>query len=105
MHIDDRYTVEWAYIPHFYSAYYVYQYATSVAAASLLAEEVLEQHQGAVERYLRLLRAGGSDNPYELLKKAGVDLAEPAPYEALIRRMEHIMDQMEAILAKRQASP
>ena len=105
MHIDDRYTVEWAYIPHFYSAYYVYQYATSVAAASLLAEEVLEQHQGAVERYLRLLRAGGSGNAYELLKEAGVDLAEAAPYEALIRRMEHIMDQMETILAKRPPQP
>ena len=104
MHIDDRYTVEWAYIPHFYSAYYVYQYATSVAAASLLAEEVLEHRQGAAERYLRLLSAGGSAHPYELLKEAGVDLAEAAPYEALMRRMEGIMDQMEAILAKRQAA-
>ena len=56
---------------------------------------------GALERYLDLLRAGGSDYPYELVKTAGVDLATPAPYQALVARMNAIMDEIEAILAKR----
>ncbi|MCG6963125.1 MAG: oligoendopeptidase F [Acidobacteria bacterium] len=99
LRIDDAYTVEWAYIPHFYSGFYVYQYATSIAAASLLAAEVLEGRTGARARYLGLLEAGGSDYPYELLKRAGVDLADGAPYESLIQRMNGIMDEIEAILA------
>jgi oligoendopeptidase F len=99
--IDDRYCVEWAYIPHFYNGFYVYQYATSVAASSLFARRVASGEPGALERYLGLLRAGGSDYPYELVKAAGVDLATPAPYQALVARMNQIMDEIEALLAKR----
>jgi len=99
--IDDLYAIEWAYIPHFYRGYYVFQYATSIAASAAFAERILAGTPGARERYLDMLRAGGSDYPYELVKKAGVDLAEPAPYRALAARMDHIMDQIEAILAKR----
>lgn len=99
--VDDAYTVEWAYIPHFYYDFYVYQYATSIAAAQLLAERILAGEPGASERYLALLEAGGSRHPYELLREAGVDLATPAPYEALVRRMERIMDEIEAILERR----
>jgi len=101
MKIDDKYAVEWAYIPHFYNSFYVYQYATSIAASSLFAEAILEGKPGARERYLGLLKAGGSDYPYELVKRAGVDLATPAPYQALVARMNSIMDQIEAILARR----
>jgi oligoendopeptidase F len=99
--IDDLYTMEWAYIPHFYTAYYVYQYATSLAASSLMAESVLAGKPGARERYLELLKAGGSDYPYELVKRAGVDLATAAPYDAVARQMNRIMDEIEAILARR----
>jgi len=99
--IDDLYTLEWAYIPHFYRAFYVFQYATSIAASSLFAEEILKGEKGARERYLDLLRAGNSDYPYDLVKKAGVDLASPAPYRAVAARMNRIMDDMEAILARR----
>ena len=99
--IDDAYCVEWAYIPHFYNAFYVYQYATSIAASALLAQKVSRGEPGALERYEKLLRAGGSDYPYELVKAAGVDLATPAPYQALVAEMNAIMDQIEAILAKR----
>ena len=99
--IDDRYTVEWAYIPHFYRAFYVFQYATSIAASSLFAERVLKDEPGARERYLALLSAGGSDYPYELVKRAGVDLTSPAPYRAVIARMDRIMDEIEAIEARR----
>jgi oligoendopeptidase F len=57
--IDDLYAIEWAYIPHFYSSYYVFQYATSIAASSLLAEWVLEGRPGARERYMKLISSGG----------------------------------------------
>lgn len=98
--IDDAYCVEWAYIPHFYSSFYVYQYATSIAASSLFAERVEANEPGALSRYLDLLRAGGSGYPYELVKKAGVDLATPAPYQALAARMNSILDEIEAIVAR-----
>jgi oligoendopeptidase F len=98
--VDDAYCVEWAYIPHFYNGFYVYQYATSIAASALLARRVEANEPGALTRYLDLLRAGGSDYPYDLVKKAGVDLASPAPYQALIARMNSIMDEIEAILAR-----
>jgi len=99
--IDDAYAVEWAYIPHFYYNFYVYQYATSLAASALLAQQVLAGEAGARERYLALLRAGGSRYPYELLVEAGVDLAAEAPYRALEQRMTWILDEIETILAKR----
>ena len=99
--IDELYTVEWAYIPHFYRPFYVFQYATSIAASSLFADAVLKGEPGARERYLKLLSAGGSDYPYELVKAAGVDLASPAPYRAVVARMNSIMDEIEVIQARR----
>lgn len=99
--IDDLYAIEWAYIPHFYSAFYVFQYATSISAGSLFAESILRGEPGARERYIKLISAGGSDYPYELVKAAGVDLATRAPYDAVASRMNRIMDEMEAILARR----
>lgn len=98
--IDDAYALEWAYIPHFYRNFYVFQYATSMAAANLFADMVLTGEKEKVDTYLNLLRAGGSDHPYELVKSAGVDLASPAPYRSTAARMDAIMDQMEEILAK-----
>ena len=99
--IDDLYTVEWAYIPHFYYTFYVFQYATSIAASSLLADAVLKGEPGARERYLKLISSGGSDYPYELVKAAGVDLASAAPYQAVIARMNRVMDEIEAIESRR----
>jgi len=100
MNIDDEVTREWAYIPHFYTSFYVYQYATSISASQAFADKILSGEKGAVDTYLGMLKAGGSANPYELVKKAGVDLATPAPYKALVTRMNSIMDQIEAILDK-----
>jgi oligoendopeptidase F len=99
--IDDLYAVEWAYIPHFYRGFYVFQYATSISAGSMFAAEILKGTPGSRERYLNVLKAGGSRYPYELVKEAGVDLASPAPYQALVARKNMIMDQIEAIVAKR----
>jgi len=98
MTIDESFGVEWAWIPHFYFGFYVFQYATSVSASSLLARRVLDGEAGAVDQYLALLRAGGSDDSYVLLQNAGVDLATAAPYEALMAHMNAIIDRMEALL-------
>lgn len=104
VHIDDRYAIEWAYIPHFYQSFYVYQYATSIAAAAQFVKQIEQGDAQARERYLNLLRAGGSEYGYELLRQAGVDMANPQPYQALLERMSAIMDQIEAILARKPAT-
>lgn len=96
--IDDLYSIEWAYIPHFYYDFYVFQYATSIAAASGLAKKIRTGDQQAQQDFINLLKAGGSDYPYSLMKNAGIDMATPAPYRALVDRMNSIMDKMEIIL-------
>ncbi|MBC3936272.1 oligoendopeptidase F [Undibacterium sp. CY7W] len=101
MKIDDVYATEWAYIPHFYTRFYVFQYATSIAAGSMFADEVLKGTPGARDNYLNILKTGGAAYPYQLVKQAGVDLASPAPYQAVFKRMNSIMDQIEGILAKK----
>ncbi|PZP31665.1 MAG: oligoendopeptidase F [Roseateles depolymerans] len=99
MKIDPLYCQEWAFIPHFYRSFYVYQYATSITAALHFAEDILAAKPGARDTYLKLLASGGSMPPYLALKNAGLDMASPAPYQALIKRMDTLMDQMEALLA------
>lgn len=103
--IDPDYCVEWAYIPHFYYGFYVYQYATSLAGAAYFTEAIEHEDASARKRFIALLKAGGSDYPYLLYKKAGLDMATPAPYEAVIARMNHIMDQIEAIQERKLSSP
>ena len=98
MKIDDAYCSEWAYIPHFYRPFYVYQYATSIAAAAYFADQIETGGEKARENYLAVLRAGGSDYPYDVLKRAGLDMATGAPYQALLKRMNAIMDEMEQLL-------
>ncbi|HEX2789531.1 MAG TPA: M3 family oligoendopeptidase [Steroidobacteraceae bacterium] len=97
MKIDPAYCIEWAFIPHFYRNFYVYQYATSIAGAAYMTDAILKEGAPARERFLTMLRAGGSDYPYEIYKRAGIDMATPAPYRALIARMNRIMDQIEAL--------
>lgn len=97
MNIDQKYTVEWAYIPHFYRNFYVYQYATSISAAYYLMEKVQSGDEKERDNYLSILRAGGSDYPYDILKKAGVDMASSEVYAAVIRRFEQVMDEIEEL--------
>ena len=99
--IDDVDANEWEYIPHFYYDFYVFQYATSISASSLFAEWILEGKPGAREKYLKMLSSGSSDYPYNLVKAAGIDMATSAPYDAVSARMNKIMDQVEAILARK----
>jgi oligoendopeptidase F len=96
--IDDLYTNEWLFIPHFYRNMYVFQYATSKTAGTALYEKIVNEGEAGVENYKNLLKAGGSNYPYVLLAEAGVDLAKPEPYEAIVRKMNAIMDEMERLL-------
>ncbi|MBS0389347.1 MAG: oligoendopeptidase F family protein, partial [Proteobacteria bacterium] len=95
MKIDPEYCIEWAVVPHFYYNFYVYQYATSMAGAAELTDQILKEGAPARDRFIKLLSAGGSDYPYELYKRAGIDMATPAPYRALAARMNRLMDDIE----------
>ena len=97
MVVDEKIDIEWARIPHFYSDFYVYQYATGYAAASAFANAILEEKANAVEKYKGFLKAGGSDYPIEILKNAGVDMTTKEPLEATIKRFNELLDMIEKV--------
>ena len=101
MKIDPNYCIEWAFIPHFYYGFYVWQYATSMAGAAEFTDAIEHEGAPARDRYIAMLKAGGSDYAYELYKKAGIDMAAPAPYQALVARMSRILDQIDALEAQK----
>ena len=90
--------MEWSRIPHFYSAFYVYKYATGFSAATAIKEQILKEGEPAVVRYLEFLKSGNSDYPLNLLKRAGVDLTTPQPVEQALDYFGKLLDQMEALL-------
>jgi oligoendopeptidase F len=96
--IDDPVMLEWARIPHFYSGFYVYKYATGISAATALAHKILTEKQPAVERYLGFLRGGSSKTSIELLRDAGVDMTQPEPVEQAIGVFASLVDQFEAMM-------
>ncbi|MBD3289623.1 oligoendopeptidase F [candidate division KSB1 bacterium] len=100
-YINDLYTHEWTYIPHFYYNFYVYQYATSFTASTALAEKIMNKEKGALDKYMEFLSAGGSEYPIELLKKAGVDMTTPEPFAKTIAAMNRTIDEIEKILDKK----
>lgn len=91
---------EWARIPHFYYNYYVYQYATGFAAASYLADKVVHGTQADIDCYLDYLKAGNSDYPLNVIKKAGVDMTTSAYLDAAFRIFEERLDELEALIEK-----
>jgi oligoendopeptidase F len=97
--VDDLIDIEWARIPHFYSSFYVYQYATGISAAQALLQKILREGQPAVDRYLRFLSSGSSDFSIELLKKAGVDMTSPVPVRQAFQLFESHLAQMEELLS------
>ena len=99
--VDDYIANEWSYIPHFYRDFYVFQYATSFTASMALSEKVIGGDPGATKRYLAFLSAGGSKYPIDLLKDAGVDMTTDEPLDLTIKAMNRVMDEMDAILARR----
>ncbi|RAI83410.1 oligoendopeptidase F [Macrococcoides caseolyticum subsp. hominis] len=99
---DDYIQYEWSRIPHFYYNYYVYQYATGYSAAYALSKKILEEGQPAVDKYINeFLKAGSSDYPIEVLKKAGVDMNEKTPIENACKVFEERLDAFEALIKSR----
>ena len=96
--IDELIDIEWARIPHFYYNFYVYQYATGISAASALVQQILQEGQPAVQRYLTFLSSGSSDYSIELLKKAGVDMTSPEPVQQALQLFDSHLTQMEKLL-------
>lgn len=98
--IDEEIGLEWARIPHFYYNYYVYQYATGFSAAAALSKQILEEGDAAVERYLGFLKAGSSDYPIEVLKRAGVDMTTAEPIKEALEVFKEKLEEMERLLEK-----
>ncbi len=95
---DPEIAYEWARIPHFYRAFYVYKYATGIISAISIAERIYAEGAPAVEEYFKFLSAGGSDSPVELLKLAGVDLTRPDAFNAAMASFKHALEQFEALM-------
>lgn len=96
---DPQIALEWARIPHFYYNYYVFQYATGYSAAIALSQRVLHGGEQAVKDYLGFLSGGCSQDPIDLLKGAGVDMASPQPIQQALDKFGQLLDEMEALLA------
>jgi oligoendopeptidase F len=96
--IDPQLDLECLRIPHFYSAFYVYKYATGISAATTLAERVLSGEPGSVEAYLNFLRSGGSKFPLETLRSAGVDMSTAGPIERTLALFERRLAELEELL-------
>lgn len=96
--VDPLVKLWWSRIPHFYMDFYVYNYATGIAAAYPLSQGILKGEKGAVDNYMGFLKAGDSDYPVEILKGAGVDMTSTAPVDDLLKLFNELVDQMEQIL-------
>ncbi|WP_274365993.1 oligoendopeptidase F [Paenibacillus thermotolerans] len=95
MVVDKDIEMEWARIPHFYTSFYVYKYATGFSAATSFAKQILDEGQPAVDRYLGFLKSGGSDFSINILKKAGVDMSSPEPIRQAMSVFEDLIEEME----------
>lgn len=98
MNVDEEISIEWARIPHFYSDFYVYQYATGYAAASSFANSILSKGEEAVEKYKGFLKAGGSMYPIDTLKMAGVDMTTSKPLKDTLDRFNELLDMLGEII-------
>jgi oligoendopeptidase F len=95
---DEEIAYEWARIPHFYTAFYVYKYATGITSAISIVRRILTEGEPAVQDYLEFLKGGGSTDPVSILKKAGVDLTQKAPFEAAMQEFADTLAEFEALL-------
>ncbi|REK77488.1 oligoendopeptidase F [Paenibacillus paeoniae] len=101
MVVDQDIEMEWARIPHFYTSFYVYKYATGFSAATSFSKQILDEGAPAVERYLGFLKSGGSDFSINILKKAGVDMSSPEPIEQAMSVFEELIAQMEQLTSNK----
>ncbi len=95
---DDQIAMEWARIPHFYNAFYVYKYATGYSAAVAISRKIIEEGEPARDAYMEFLAAGDSDYPIELLKGAGVDMSTPKVVESAMETFRGLIDQLEELV-------
>jgi len=100
MQVDEYIQNEWSGIPHFYLNYYVFQYSTGIIASIALSDKVLAGEPGALDKYLNLLKAGGSAYSLDIVKSAGVDMTTSAPTEAALKRFDDLVAEMERIVAR-----
>lgn len=95
---DDRIAMEWARIPHFYNAFYVYKYATGYSAAVALSDKIIREGGAARDAYMEFLAAGDSDYPIELLKRAGVDMSTPDVVDSAMKTFRELIGQLEELV-------
>ena len=95
---DECIKYEWARIPHFYTAFYVYKYATGYSAATAISSKILAEGTSARDNYLEFLKTGDSNTPIELLKIAGVDMSSPEPIRAAMKVFESLVDEFEKLV-------
>ena len=99
MIVDKDIEMEWARIPHFYTSFYVYKYATGFSAATSFAKQILDEGEPAVARYLGFLKSGGSDFSMNILSKAGVDMSSPKPIEQAMSVFAFVLDELDKTIA------
>jgi oligoendopeptidase F len=96
--LDEHASMIWAQFPHFYLNFYVYKFATGVAAALALTQQMRSEGQAAVERYLTFLRRGSSQAAIDVLREAGIDMTTARPIEQAMQVFAGLLDQFEAVL-------
>ncbi len=100
MYIDDLYGVEWAYIPHFYYNFYVYQYSTSFTASQAIVTKILDNDPGIIKKYIKFLSSGCSQYPIPTLQEVGIDMTSDEPFDLTIKKMNEVMDEIELIISQ-----
>ena len=95
---DPQIAYEWARIPHFYNAFYVYKYATGIISAISIAKRILTEGESAVKDYFTFLSSGGCQDPVSILQKAGVDLTTKAPFEAAMQEFKETLEEFKSLL-------
>lgn len=95
---DPQISMEWARIPHFYNAFYVYKYATGYSAAAAISQKILMEGDEARDQYIRFLKSGDSDYPVELLKIAGVDMSRPEPIQQAMKAFKSLVEELEQLV-------
>ena len=95
---DEQIAYEWARIPHFYNAFYVYKYATGIISAISIVKRILTEGESAVQDYFTFLSSGGCEDPVSILKKAGVDLTTSAPFEAAMEEFSATLQEFKTLL-------
>jgi oligoendopeptidase F len=95
---DAQIAYEWARIPHFYTAFYVYKYATGITSAISIVKRILTEGEPAVQDYFTFLSSGGCEDPVSILKKAGVDLTTSAPFDAAMEEFKNTLEEFKSLL-------